>query len=158
MFKTIYLSLWIVGTMFVVGVLHKVFKIPETALLLIGFLSMLNGALMFGLATSGWYIYAGMLCLQNTLRRGFNRGDISGACVKILGGGISPMTRSLISKTVPSEEIGKVFAFIVGLETLSGMIACPMYTFVYNSTLETLPSAYNFVTAGIFLLCLIIVM
>lgn len=68
------------------------------------------------------------------------------------------MTRSLISKTVPSEEIGKVFAFIVALETLSGMIACPMYTFVYNATLEVMPSAYNFITAGIFVLCLIIVM
>lgn len=81
-----------------------------------------------------------------------------GACLKILGGGISPMARSLISKTVPSDEIGKVFAFIVALETLSGMIACPMYTFVYNSTLETMPSAYNFITAGIFVLCLVIVL
>lgn len=62
-FKTIFLSLWIVGTMFVVGVLHKVLRIPETALLLVGFLSMLNGALMFGLASSGWHIYAGNACL-----------------------------------------------------------------------------------------------
>lgn len=77
--------------------------------------------------------------------------------MKILGGGISPMARSLISKSVPSDEIGKVFAFVVGLETLSGMIACPMYTFVYNSTIETMPSAYNFVTAGIFVVCLIMV-
>lgn len=58
-FKTIFLSLWIVGTMFVVGVLHKVLRISETVLLLVGFLSMLNGALMFGLASSGWHIYAG---------------------------------------------------------------------------------------------------
>lgn len=58
-FKTIYLSLWIVGTMFVVGVMHKMMRISETVLLLVGFLSMLNGALMFGLASSGWHIYAG---------------------------------------------------------------------------------------------------
>lgn len=62
-FKTIYLSLWIVGTMFVVGVMHKILRISETTLLLIGFLSMLNGALMFGLATSGWHIYLGSYLL-----------------------------------------------------------------------------------------------
>lgn len=58
-FKTTHLSLWIVGTMFVVGVLHKALRISETTLLLVGFMSMLNGALMFGLASSGWHIYAG---------------------------------------------------------------------------------------------------
>lgn len=52
-------SLWIVGTIFVVHVLHKLVNIPETVLLLIGLLSLLDAYLLYGLATRSWHIYAG---------------------------------------------------------------------------------------------------
>lgn len=52
-------GLWVVGTIFVVYGLHKMLKIPESVLLAIGFLSLLNEYLMYGLASKNWHIYAG---------------------------------------------------------------------------------------------------
>lgn len=50
---------WVVGTIFVVYVLHKKLEIPEVVLLLVGFLSVLDGTLMVGLSTNSVHIYAG---------------------------------------------------------------------------------------------------
>lgn len=50
----------ILGTIFVVYVLHKVLEIPETVLILVGFLSVLDSSLMIGLATNSMHIYGGV--------------------------------------------------------------------------------------------------
>lgn len=69
--------------------------------------------------------------------------------VKMLGGGVSPLARTLMSKVVESDEAGKVFSFILPIETILGVVAYPVYTIVYNATIDVLPSAYNFVIAGL---------
>lgn len=68
------------------------------------------------------------------------------------------MTRTVLSKTVPSEEMGKLFAFFAPLEVLSAILVLPLYTFVYNSTIEILPSAYNFMSAGFTAIAIILLM
>lgn len=85
-------------------------------------------------------------------------GNVSAAIVKVLAGGISPMTRSLLSKTVPAEEMGKLFAFIVPLDIVTAIAVTPVYTIVYNSTIDMLPSAYSFVTAGFTVLATAVLM
>ena len=50
---------WVVGTLFGTYVLHKLMKIPETFMLLVGFTSMFFGMLMMGLAIYDWEVYAG---------------------------------------------------------------------------------------------------
>lgn len=69
--------------------------------------------------------------------------------VKLLGGGVSPLARTLLSKVIEPEETGRVFSFILPVETILGVVVYPLYTVVYNSTIETSPSAYNFVAAGV---------
>lgn len=49
----------ILGTLFFVYVLHKMMKIADTAVLLLGLCSMIIGSLLYGIAKSDWYIYAG---------------------------------------------------------------------------------------------------
>lgn len=58
-FQTVNQGLWVVGTILAVHVLHKLLGIPESILLLVGFLSLLDGYLMYGLATKSWHIYFG---------------------------------------------------------------------------------------------------
>lgn len=58
------------------------------------------------------------------------------------------MIRTLMSKIVPPEEMGKLFSFFAPLEVLSAILILPLYTFVYNATIDILPSAYSFMSAG----------
>lgn len=75
---------------------------------------------------------------------------LPGGFVRLLGGGVSPLARALLSKVVEPDEAGKMFSCLLPLETLLGTAIYPVCALVYNATIETLPSAYNFVIAGIF--------
>lgn len=70
--------------------------------------------------------------------------------MRALSGGLSPMVRSLVSKVVPNEEAGKIFATIVISEALFGMLGSPIYTAIYNATIDTNPNVYNFVSAALY--------
>ncbi|XP_049818956.1 proton-coupled folate transporter isoform X2 [Aethina tumida] len=132
-------TVWILGTIFGIYFLHKLLNITESVLILVGFLSMCNGHLIAGFATQDWHIYMA-------------------SAVKCLGGVLSPMTRSLVSKLVPAEEIGKIFGMIITSESLFGILGSPIYTLIYNSTIKKDPSIFCFVTAGIYLFEVIITM
>ncbi|KAJ3648217.1 hypothetical protein Zmor_020037 [Zophobas morio] len=129
----------ILGTISAVYVLHKVLKIPETVLILVALLSSLNGALMMGLAHSYWTVYFVPLA-------------------KLLDGIFGPMVRSLVSKVLPNEEIGKVFASLTACQFFLGIVGSPLYTLIYNDTISTSPGFFNFVTAGIYIfeICVVI--
>lgn len=71
-YQAISQALWIIGTFFMVHVLHKLVDIPETVLLLVGFLSLLDAYLVYGLASRSWHIYAGKKFKKRS-RRMINR-------------------------------------------------------------------------------------
>lgn len=54
----------IICTIFVVYVLHKMLNIPETILILVGLISILNSSLMIGLSSNSTHIYAGNVQIQ----------------------------------------------------------------------------------------------
>lgn len=58
-FQAVSQGLWVIGTILMVHVLHKLLKIPENVLLLVGFLSLLDSYLIYGLASKSWHIYGG---------------------------------------------------------------------------------------------------
>lgn len=68
------------------------------------------------------------------------------------------MSRSLISKIVSVEEYGKIFSFVIITETVINIIGSPVYTYIYNKTILTLPQLFCFVTAGIYGLEIILTM
>lgn len=51
--------IWIFGTFLCVYILHKKLKVPESVLLLLGFLSFLNGSLLYAFASKDWHMYFG---------------------------------------------------------------------------------------------------
>lgn len=59
LFTTCTSVIGMVGTVFSTYVLNKVLKIPETVLMLVGLLSMLDGSLLYALASTDWHMYAG---------------------------------------------------------------------------------------------------
>ncbi|KAB0804710.1 hypothetical protein PPYR_01680 [Photinus pyralis] len=122
---------WIIGSILGGYVLHTLLKVEESVVILLGFLSVMANVLIQGLASKDWHMY------------------VAGAVI-CFGGSISPMTRSLISKLVHFNECGKVFSFVIMVETIVDLLGSPIYTYIYNHTIETLPGAFNFVTTGIY--------
>lgn len=80
------------------------------------------------------------------------------AIVKVLSSGINPMVRTLMSKMVKAEEMGKLFAFFLPLEVFTSIAVSPVYTLLYNATIDVLPSAYNFLSAGVCIIAIAILM
>ncbi|KAG5896425.1 hypothetical protein JTB14_022504 [Gonioctena quinquepunctata] len=140
---TIYSSfnniIWILGTVLGAFFLHKVLQIKESVLLIAGVLSLLNCSVMQGLASNNFHIYAASFA-------------------KSIGGLTSPMLRTLISKLVSKEEIGKIFSMIMICEFVLGLAGSPLYTVIYNKTIDTDPGLFNFVTAGFYVFMVILIL
>ncbi|XP_074036640.1 probable peptidoglycan muropeptide transporter SLC46 isoform X2 [Leptinotarsa decemlineata] len=115
----------------VIGILHKWMKVRESILILIGTLSRLTGCVVDGLATESIHIYIG-------------------AFAKSINGVTSPMIRTLISKLVEREEVGKIFSIMMICEFIVGLFASPLYTYIFNNTINTKPGLFYFVSAGFY--------
>ncbi|CAH1961524.1 unnamed protein product [Acanthoscelides obtectus] len=137
-FSSIESVVWTIGSFLATYILHKVLKVTESVLILVGCISMLNTSLLFALARSNAVIYAT-------------------PAVKILGSLISPMVRTLVSNMVDHEEVGKLFSLINSSEFLLGIGAGPLYTLVYNKTLDTDAGLYNYLSAGLFGLMILMI-
>lgn len=122
---------WIIGTMGGTYILHKLFNVGEAVLILVGLISTTIASLLQGFGTTDWYLY-------------------TAGGIRCLGGVISPMSRSLISKLIPDDEIGKIFSMIMASEFLIGLGSSPLYTAVYNATIDTDPAVFNYLSAGLF--------
>lgn len=70
----------------------------------------------------------------------------------------SPMTRSVMASVVANDEIGKLFALITSLESLTPLVAAPLYSRLYKATITTLPNAFNILSGSLGLLCTLIMM
>lgn len=110
--------------------LMSALKLPEMPVSLTGAIFRAAAAIVCAFASSSWYFYLGYLL----------------TCPSIL---IGPLARSQISKIVTPHEVGKVFAFMAFLETVSPLTAAPLYTFVYNHTMTWFLSAVFWVSAGL---------
>lgn len=81
-----------------------------------------------------------------------------GGALRAVGGASTAMARSIISKVTSKNEAGKVFSLISAVLTVSGFISSPMYTWVYNATLNSYSGAYNLCSVGFFALSLVLIM
>ncbi|CAB4067146.1 SLC46A3 [Lepeophtheirus salmonis] len=70
--------------------------------------------------------------------------------VSFLGAAISTLLRSLISKCIESDEIGKVFSVIASGQAVIFMIASPIYSLVYKATLDFFPGLVFLVTSCLY--------
>ncbi|XP_063219981.1 probable peptidoglycan muropeptide transporter SLC46 isoform X2 [Bacillus rossius redtenbacheri] len=131
MFSSYGLLLSTVGMLVGLWLLSRLLQIPSALLAMLGFLSKMMSSLIFAFAPSPWYLYLAI-------------------GVGVIGGISGPLCRAILSTTVPSNEIGKVFSIISSLESLTPLVASPLYTLVYNKTLHTFPGACFILSAGLF--------
>ncbi|GJQ82696.1 hypothetical protein Trydic_g19708 [Trypoxylus dichotomus] len=113
-----------------IALLHKLLKITELPLMILGVAFYLISALVQGWAYEDWHIY------------------IAGG-LKSIYGIFNPMFRSFVSKLISKEEAGKIFSLAVTMDALVAMIAAPLYILIYNRTLNIYSGAFNFVTASV---------
>ncbi|CAG9834868.1 unnamed protein product [Diabrotica balteata] len=119
--------------------LFKKLGVTESVVILLGLMCAFNGDFVRGIATEDFQIYF-----------------VAG--LKFISGIVNPQCRTLISKLVPVDEIGKVFALIMVAEFIISIGASPFYTFIYNATVYTDPGFYNFISAGLFGVDIIIIL
>ena len=71
-----------------------------------------------------------------------------GSAVNSAGFTPAIVLRSLITKTVAPNELGQVFAFISSLESILPLVSDPVYTLVYNATLQAFPGTVYLIGAA----------
>ena len=59
------------------------------------------------------------------------------------------MCRSVLSKVVESEEVGRVFSVLSLLAAVSTSLVSAAFMKLYNQTLNTLPGAYLLLASGL---------
>uniref|UniRef100_A0A6P7GBV8 Uncharacterized protein LOC114340246 n=1 Tax=Diabrotica virgifera virgifera TaxID=50390 RepID=A0A6P7GBV8_DIAVI len=128
----------IVGTVGATLVLHRKLHMKETVVSLMGILGFVLNSFLRGAATSDAYIYVG-------------------AVVSIFAGAAMPLLRTRIAQIVPAEEMGKIFALIVGLGGVAGLSAAYMYTTFYNATINIHSGAFNYFSAILYLFAIFLV-
>lgn len=67
----------------------------------------------------------------------------------MLAGQLMSCARSIIFKTVSSDETGKVNALLSSLDSLTPLVATPIYSFVYAATFEYMPGAFFLLSAAV---------
>ncbi|CAG7685847.1 unnamed protein product [Allacma fusca] len=65
----------------------------------------------------------------------------------LLSGSLMSALRTLIFKTVDETETGKINSFIASLESMTPIIAAPIYATVYYKSFETFTGCYNLLSA-----------
>ena len=72
-----------------------------------------------------------------------------GVFISILDYASSTMFRSLISKNVQANEVGRVFSVVGIFETLIPFATAPIFGFLYKSTVAFQPNAFLFLVVGL---------
>ncbi|XP_046384261.1 proton-coupled folate transporter-like isoform X2 [Ischnura elegans] len=119
------------GTFFAVYVMSRKMKMGDATLALVSYSGACAGSLVRAFASDTGMMYAGSV-------------------ISLLHGAASPMMRSIMSKSVPQNELGKIFTLTASLEALVPLAAQPLYTYLFNNTLQSFPGAFFILSALMF--------
>ena len=72
-----------------------------------------------------------------------------GVFISILDYASSTMFRSLISKNVQANEVGRIFSVVGIFETLMPFATAPIFGFLYKNTVGFQPNAFLFLVVGL---------
>lgn len=129
MFSTYSMVTNLIGTTISVGLFSHVLKIDDAVVGIMSCMSKILSSFVYAFATTNTMIYLAPL-------------------VEIVNGTSFIAMRSIMSKLVPNDELGKVNSLFGVCESLMPLLYGPMYSFVYRSTMETFPGAF-FILGGI---------
>ncbi|XP_015601761.1 uncharacterized protein LOC107270866 [Cephus cinctus] len=123
MFSTYGMVTNLIGTMVSVGLFSHVLKIDDALVGVMSCMSKILASFVYAFATTDWMIYLAPL-------------------VEIVNGTSFIAMRSIASKLVPTDELGKVNSLFGVCESLMPLVYGPMYSFVYGATMNTFPGTF----------------
>ncbi|XP_069675479.1 probable peptidoglycan muropeptide transporter SLC46 [Periplaneta americana] len=118
------------GTMVSVCVFSHILKIDDALIGVMSCMSKILASFVYAFSTTDWQIYMAPL-------------------VEILNGTSFIAMRSIASKLVPTDEIGKVNSLFGVCEALMPLVYGPMYSAVYAATMHTVPGAFFLLGGGL---------
>ncbi|XP_074030483.1 probable peptidoglycan muropeptide transporter SLC46 isoform X1 [Leptinotarsa decemlineata] len=113
----------LIGTSVSVGVFSHALKIDDAVIGIYSCMSKILSGFVYGFATTSLIFYLGSI-------------------VEILNGTSFIAMRSIASKLVPTDELGKVNSLFGACEALMPLVYGPMYNATYAATLNWMPGAF----------------
>uniref|UniRef100_A0A8D9BUR0 Solute carrier family 46 member 3 n=1 Tax=Cacopsylla melanoneura TaxID=428564 RepID=A0A8D9BUR0_9HEMI len=126
-----------VGTFFGLWV-STMIKVPDMLSALLVLIIKMPTLIICAMTTQGHYFYVA-------------------ATINMFGCCLGPLVRSYLSKIIPKEDLGKVFALTASAESLTPLAASPLYTYVYNSTITFLPGCVYYLSSVLNLVTTVLV-
>ncbi|KAL7298255.1 hypothetical protein TKK_0009241 [Trichogramma kaykai] len=124
------LLLTIIGMLLLIKLVGSILKLPETVIVVLSCLSTSISCLGKAFVSKPYHMYitAGI-------------GMFSASAV--------PAIRSIVSKTVPQDDLGKTFSVITIVEMIIPFAATPLYLYIYTHTLDMFPCPVWFLSASL---------
>uniref|UniRef100_A0A2M4AAV7 Putative adenylate cyclase n=1 Tax=Anopheles triannulatus TaxID=58253 RepID=A0A2M4AAV7_9DIPT len=122
-FSTYGMLTGLIGTVFSVGVFSHLLKIDDALIGVMSCMSKILSSFVYAFAVTTWQLYLGPI-------------------IEMLNGTSFISMRSIASKLVASDELGKVNSLFGVAEALMPLVYAPMYTTVYSATINVLPGAF----------------
>ncbi|XP_055301314.1 uncharacterized protein LOC129567949 [Sitodiplosis mosellana] len=122
-FSTYSMALNLVGTSLAIGILSSFLKLDDALIGAVTILTKVPSSFVYAFSQVGWHMYIGPV-------------------VELTCGAATIAMRSLASKTVPSNEIGKINSLFGIIEALLSLAYSPIFHAIYTATLTKMPGAF----------------
>uniref|UniRef100_A0A182WB54 Major facilitator superfamily (MFS) profile domain-containing protein n=1 Tax=Anopheles minimus TaxID=112268 RepID=A0A182WB54_9DIPT len=129
----------IMGNVIGIPILKQLLSCSDTTVAIVSIISYIIDSLIMGFASSGWMLY---LAISITVLKGTDGAALMTICSTIL----------------PTGDMAKFFTMALSLTAVVPLISAPLFTFVYNSTIQSAPEIFNFVAAGFFGVALLLML
>lgn len=113
----------LIGTVISVGLFSHILGVDDAIIGIMSCMSKILSGFLYAFATTTWMIYLAPL-------------------VDMVNGTSFIAMRSIASKLVPPDELGKVNSLVGVCEALMPLVYGPMYSSVYQATMTTVPGAF----------------
>ncbi|EFA05964.2 lysosomal proton-coupled steroid conjugate and bile acid symporter SLC46A3 [Tribolium castaneum] len=123
LYSTFQFVIHVCGTVFSLMFFSKFLKVDDAVLGMISSTSKIAASLVYAFAPTSTIFYLG-------------------AIIEALNGTSFIAMRSIISKLVPPEELGKINSLFGVSEALMPLVYGPMYNIVYETTIKVLPGSF----------------
>ncbi|KAK9883023.1 hypothetical protein WA026_001235 [Henosepilachna vigintioctopunctata] len=135
-FRTFQSALQNVGLITTIPIMSKFFGWKDTVIVMVGAFANIFGRIFFIQATTSFVFY-------------------TGGVFAAVGPIIQPVLRSMVSKIIAVSEKGATFSVLSVADNAFPIISGVMYSKLYNSTLNTMPNAFFYLTV-VTQLCVIV--
>ncbi|KAJ8687437.1 hypothetical protein QAD02_023231 [Eretmocerus hayati] len=125
------------GMLLLIQLAGHILKLPDTVIIVVASLSNCGNYMIKAFAQEPWHMYLS-------------------SAVGMFSAAALPTTRSIISKSVSQDDVGKVFSLSSMLEMIVPFATSPLYIYIYTHTLKQYPCPVWFLSAATPLLIILL--